>query len=59
MADEREIGPEREIDTAPGEWATWRATLGGSVLWGRFKLFILLGIFLLVGGLAVGLAPIP
>ncbi|WP_156386614.1 hypothetical protein [Aureimonas sp. Leaf454] len=49
---------ERQIDTEPGGLETWRATLGGSIVWGRFKLFILLGIFLLVGGLIVGVAPI-
>jgi hypothetical protein len=49
---------ERQIDTEPGGLTTWRAVLGGSVLWGRFKLFILLGIFLVVGGLLVAFAPI-
>lgn len=50
--------PERNIDTEPGGLTVWRAVLGGSNLWGRLKLFLLLGLFLLVGGLVVGFAPI-
>lgn len=49
---------ERDIDTEPGELTGWRAVLGGSVAWGRFKLFVLLALFILVGGIVVGLAPI-
>lgn len=51
--------PEHDIDTAPGGGLTvWRGLFGGSVLWGRFKLFAFIAVFLLVGGLVVAFAPL-
>jgi hypothetical protein len=45
-------------DTEPGGLTIWRSIFGGSVLWGRFKLFAVVGAYLVVGGLIVGFAPI-
>ena len=50
--------PEHDIDTAPGGLTVWRGLFGGSVLWGRFKLFAFIAVFLLVGGLVVAFAPL-
>jgi hypothetical protein len=50
--------PEHDIDTAPGGLTGWRSLFGGSVIWGRFKLFLFIGAFLLIGGLIVAFVPI-
>jgi hypothetical protein len=49
---------EHDVDTAPGGLTVWRSLFGGSILWGRFKFFIFVGAFLLIGGLIVAFAPI-
>jgi hypothetical protein len=49
---------EHDIDTEPGELTIWRRLFGGSILWGRFKIFIFVGAFLAIGGLIVAFAPI-
>jgi hypothetical protein len=55
---EAPMEPERDIDTAPGGLTVWRSLFGGSVLWGRFKLFAFIAAFLLIGGLVVAFAPL-
>jgi hypothetical protein len=50
--------PEHDIDTEPGGLTVWRSLFGGSIIWGRFKLFLFAGAFLLIGGLIVALVPI-
>ena len=49
---------EHDVDTAPGGLTVWRSLFGGSIVWGRFKFFLFIGAFLLVGGLIVAFAPI-
>lgn len=49
---------EHDIDTAPEGLTIWRSLFGGSILWGRFKLFAVVGAFLLIGGLIVAFTPL-
>jgi hypothetical protein len=49
---------EHDIDTEPGGLTVWRGLFGGAILWGRFKFFVFVAAFLLIGGLVVAFAPI-